>query len=260
MNLDNIKKNNLEIDKRFLLVVDEYIKKNNVKGILFQDLWLGVLNDEQLNRLLKNGIDEFQHKEYEYLLSLFIKFFYQNKISFSPEIDSNKNLLPGNLLVMTHSGFPLIKHIASYSNLIAIMTDYPNEVKRLSRNIDSSKIITFPRDKFSLLTIKNLLAKNILTVCTIDFRSSVPGIYDSISDSIFKFAHKCSIPIYFGTYQVTPQGTLQFINNGPFINKSNALIEEFLAFQKMFRPHVQYSLKIFDHEAQTAKILNRFKN
>lgn len=259
MNLNKIKKTNIEIDQRFLSLVDAYIKDYKDRGLSFYELWTWVLNDELFNRLLINGVNEFQHRKYEYLLFIFIKFFRQNKVEFLPDISSNKNLKPGELLVMTHSGFPLISHIASYSRHMAIMTDYPIEVQRLSGSLHSSKILTFPRDKFSLLTIRNLLSKNILTICTIDFRSSVPGVYDTISDSIFKLSHKCSIPVNFGSYQVSKSGNLEIVYSDPYLDNSDNLADEFLLFQKKIRPNVHYILGKFDHAIQREKISARVK-
>jgi hypothetical protein len=190
------------------------------------------------------------------------KFFFP---TFKYEVNSlvfDKNL--PRLCLTLHSNFsPLMSALIKQKCLFAMVSDYPDVIKRVAFNtgIRSGKIDLISGNEACLLRVKKLLKKNYFVNSTIDFKTSIPGRYIFLSDSMLKLALFLRPITLFGVNFVNDFGELIFITKD--IDLDNGLDEikqDIMNFISTYKENTKYEFSKFDYLVNNVNLMKEHRS
>ena len=228
-----------------------------------------IKRDKLVSSFVENNYDKHQNFDNDLLLDSIAEIYLtKNKflnIKFNYKIQ--ESLLLENtprLCLNFHSNFlPLTKLILSKNQEINIMSDFPNTVKKilLYSGVRKGNINLFKRDLTSLLNAKHLLDKSQCVSATIDFRTSMPGVYNLLSDGMLKLANQCKPGTFFGVNHVSDTGEVNYETIK--IDLSNNLSDIkycILDFAHSRRNRSKYRWEKFDYHQQNEMLSKAIPN
>ena len=196
---------------------------------------------------INNKINEFQNTQNNLLYDLLLYTYRKEKKFFFPafkyavnDIIFDKNT--PRLCLTLHSNFsPLMSELVKKKCHFAMVSDYPNVIKRVAFNsgVRSGNIKLISGNESCLLNSKKFLKRNYLVNSTIDFRTSIPGMYTFLSDSMLKLALSLRPTTSIGVNFVNDFGELTFITKE--LNLDNSLEEIKQDLIKFIVTHIENS-------------------
>jgi hypothetical protein len=192
---------------------------NNCFPLDVRNIFISLRNNEIVMDGIKNRTNEYQNFGNELLYDR-IKFTYwKNKKFFYPvfKYDIDPAIFDGNqprLCLGLHSNFSPLSAILLGKNInFVVVSDFPETIRRVafSSGIRSGNVKIISRNESCLLNAKKFLKKNYLVSSTIDFKTKVPGIYNKLSDGMFKFAASVKPKTFFGINFVSDIGELNYL-------------------------------------------------
>lgn len=184
------------------------------------DIFISLRNNKIVMDGIKSRTNEYQNFDNELLYDRIHFTYLKNKKFFYPifKYDIDPAIIDENqprLCLGLHSNFSPLSAILIGKKLnFVIVSDYPETIKRVafSSGIRSGNIKIISRNETCLLNTKKFLQKNYLVSSTIDFKKKMPGLYNVLSDSMFKFAISVRPKTFFGINFVSDIGELNYLS------------------------------------------------
>jgi hypothetical protein len=164
------------------------------------------------------------------------------------------------LCLNLHSNFsPLTKLVLFKNQQINILSDFPDTIKQVLRysGIKNGNVVYFRADSAALLRAKNLLNKLQCVSSTIDFKSSVPGTFNLLSDSMLRLAYQIKPETFFGVNFVSDIGEVIYetikvdLQDGIDANK-----DYILSFAQSRRKKCRYTWQKFNYVNQNQMLID----
>jgi hypothetical protein len=202
------------------------------------------------NDLLLDTIAEIYLSKNKFLN---IKFHY--KIQDSLLIDGAPRLC-----LNLHSNFsPLTKLVLFKNQKINILSDFPDTIKQVLRysGIKSGNVVYFRADSSALLRAKNLLNKLQCISSTIDYKSSVPGTFNLLSDSMMRLAYQIKPETFFGVNFVSDIGEVIYETiKIDFRDSIDTNKDYILSFAQSRRKKCRYTWQKFNYVNQNQMLID----
>jgi len=218
-----------------------------------------IKTDKMIASFIEKNCDQHQNFDNDLLLDTIVGIYLsKNKflnVKFNYKVQDS--LLIENaprLFLNLHSNFsPLTKLLLFKKQKINILSDFPDTVKKvlLYSGVKIGNVNIFKRDSTALLRAKYFLDKSECVSSTIDFQTSIPGIFNSLSDSMLKLAYQSKSQTFFGVNHVSDTGEVNYetikINLEHDLEKNKEYI---LKFAKSFKKRSDYRWHKFDYANQ----------
>lgn len=181
-------------------------------------VFFSLRNNQDVWDTVKIKTNRYQHYGNDLLMDLIHASYFKNKKNFHPifKYDFDYNIIEKNeprLWLALHSNFsPLIGSLLSKNYNFAVVSDFPKTVARIVffSGIESGNVEIISRNESCLLHIKKFLQNGFSVLSTIDFKSKMPGPFNLLSDSLFKFAILIQPKTFFGLSSVNDNGEIIF--------------------------------------------------
>jgi len=206
--------NSIELEKIIFEVCSRHCFPVDVS-----DIFISLRENKIVMDGIKGRTNEYQNFDNELLYDRIHLTYSKNKKFFNPvfKYDIDSAIIDNNqprLCLGLHSNFsPLSKILHSKNLNFVVVSDYPETIRRVafSSGIRSGKIKIISRNETCLLNTKKFLRENYLVSSTIDFKRKIPGLYNLLSDSMFKFAISVRPKTFFGINLVSDIGELTYL-------------------------------------------------
>lgn len=177
-----------------------------------------IKRDKLVSSFIEKNCDKHQNFDNDLLLDTLAEIYLtKNKflnVKFKYKVQENLLLeSTPRLCLNLHSNFsPLTKLILFKNQKINILSSFPNTVRKVFfySGINNGNVNIFKRDSTSLLRAKYLLDKSQCVSATIDFRTSIPGIFNLLSDGLLRMAYQTKPQTFFGVNYVTDAGEVNY--------------------------------------------------
>ena len=242
----------------FYKYIRKVIDKNNYPEVI-TPIFRELRENIDIQIFLSKNTDQHQNYGNDLLLDSIASIYFEEKRAFKPIINYQihneiLNTSVPRLCLNLHSNFsPLTKLVLHKNETIFLLSDFPETAKKVAyfSNITTGNIITFRRDKSSLLKAKDFLFNSKIVSATIDFQTKIPGIFNRLSDSMLKLAYIIKPITFFGAQYVKDDGSLFYetinIDFSKSIEESKSLILN-LIFKNRIRS--EFSWSTFNHIEQ----------
>ncbi len=223
--------------------------------LVFQD----VLSDATAREFLATTKNVLQNSGNALLYDLLLEAYLKHEREFVPDIKfkMNKSLIEDYkpmLCLSFHSNFsPLALLLLSKERPVAVVSDYPNTIKRVARSTGLRKgsMDLISADSRCLANILKRLREGYSVISTIDFRNAMGKPFDQVSDSALRFACKVKPVTVGGINTVTDAGELvcvvRRLDPEAGLAQMKADLSQFVGRQK---PRAQYQFSEYDYQQQ----------
>lgn len=248
-------------------VLDE-CKKHDFSSDITQ-VFIAIKDNALVVNALKIKSNEYQNSGNDLLYDLILNAYFSQGQPFIPTFKYEINPLifdrnAPRLCLTLHSNFaPLLPAIIKQDCNFIVVSDYSDTVKKVAFNtgIRSGKIEMISGNEACLLRVKSYLKKDYLVNSTIDFRTSIPGRYIFLSDSMLKLALFLRPITLIGVNFVNDFGELTFITKD--INLDNGLDEikqDLMNFIYTYKENTKYEFSKFDYLVNNFNLVKEYKS
>ena len=227
---------------------------SDVKPV-FQD----ILSDTAAREYLANTQNVLQNSGTALLYDFLLDAYLRHEREFLPDIKfkMRRSLIEDYrpmLCLSFHSNFsPLALLLLSQQRPVAVVSDYPNTIKRVARNtgLRAGSMELISADNRCFANILKRLKEGFTVISTIDFRDAIGEPFNQVSDAALQFACKVKPLTVGGINTVTDAGELVNVVR-PFdpesgLAKMKADLSQFVARQK---PTARYQFGAYDYQQQ----------
>ena len=227
---------------------------SDVKPV-FQD----VLSDATAREFLATTRNVLQNSGNALLYDLLLEAYLKHEREFVPDIKfkMNKSLIEDYkpmLCLSFHSNFsPLALLLLSRQRPVAVVSDYPNTIKRVARNtgLRSGSMDLISADNRCFANILRRLKEGYTVISTIDFRNAIGEPFNQVSDAALQFACKVKSVTVGSINTVTDTGELVNVvrrfDPEAGLDQMKADLSQFVARQK---PTARYQFGAYDYQQQ----------
>lgn len=206
------------------------IKKTDNQSA-FHTVFSALDNNKLVNYLLPLCEHRHQLSNREYLLLEIVKRMKKMGHHYVPEpsFEGNTDILqtiqthPSLVITTVHNGFAFTsKFVSSLNRSVATIAADSEYVEKVvfKRTGISSAIKVIPRDKFCLVKLLDAVKNKNVICCDIDFQKSTHEKFEYVSPSLFIFADRNNLPVYFAKYEISSNGNLKILFKEPIPDTS----------------------------------------
>jgi len=219
-----------------------------------RDIFISIKAHQNVMNAMVSLTSKFQNVDNDLLYDLIAMSYQKHQRFFYPVIKCklNEKILDQNqprLCLGLHSNFSPLTALLLKRNIdFVIVSDYPEilKINVFASGVRNADIKIISSDETCLLNTKKHLQKNHLVSSTIDFQKNLHGQYDSLSDSMLKFARVMQTATFFGVSAVNDMGELTYTTIEVDIDSDIETIKEsLLRFISKYKAKAHYEFDKF---------------